>query len=659
MSWFKRLRNNFRGNTISQRISEEIEFHLEERVDELIEQGMSAEEARALATRQFGNRTLHKETTREMDLLGWVEALGKNIRYGFRMLARDRGFTTVAVLTLALGIGINTSIFSLISNRLLKPLPYKDVDRLVMVRETRLDVPEDRTAAVSNFVAWRDRNRVFEHIGTSNDATLSTMEEEPQRLIGLRVQYGYLEALGAKPILGRLISLEDCKLGNGEVVVLSHQLWQRRYAGDRHVVGKVIPAGMRNFTIIGVLSPDFVPFSFDSLQPEVEFWIPYEFTNTHMRSHARYLWVTARLKDGISLEHAQAEMTRIASQLAKENPEKNRGWGVTLVPITEAATGDVRKGLLTLQGAVGFVLLLACANVAGLLLARLSSRQHEIAMRTALGAGRGRLIFQFLTESVMLSVLSAPLALLIAYSGIRVLALYGPGDNFRNLAIDHRVLAFTALISILTGLVFGLIPAMQGSRRNLAAMLTDSGRATTAGSSRQRLRSVLVVSTIAIALVLLTGTGLMLNTFIRLVGVDPGFDTKNLLTFQLLLPTGEYFKDEGTRNGIAVVRPSPRLPLVFEQLLERLSKLPGVQSAAISATPPLSGWRHQTAFTLDASPKTGPDTQARGRLPYRQRGLFRHPQGPTLAGSPFRFARLLQRSLGRNRKSIHGTKILA
>jgi putative ABC transport system permease protein len=606
MSWLARLCNNFRQHAVSRQISEEMEFHLQERVDELMEQGMSEKDARALATRQLGNPTLLKETTREMDLLGCVEALGKNLRYGFRMLGRDLGFTTVAVLTLALGIGINTSIFSLISERLLKPLPYRDADRIVMVREKHVDDPGGRTAAVANFVAWRDLNRVFEHIGTSNDASLSTYEAVPERLIGLRVQYGFLESFGAKPLLGRLISAEDCKLGNGEVVVLTHKLWQRRYGGDPNVLGKIIPAGLRNFRIIGVLPADFQAFGFESLQPEVEFWIPYEFTNTHMQSRTRYLWVTGRLKDGVSLEQAQAEMSRIASNLEQENPERNKGWGVKLVPIPEAAIGDARRNLLTLQGAVAFVLLLACANVAGLLLARLSSRQHEIAMRSALGAGRGRLVFQFLTESVMLSVLSVPFALLIAYGGIRLMARYGPGDN---LAIDHRVLAFTAFVSILTGVLFGLIPALQGSGRDVTTMLNDSGRATTAGFPRQRVRSFLVVSTIAIALVLLTGTGLMVNTFIRLVGVDPGFDTKNLLTFELLLPTGEYFKDEGTRAGMAIVRPSPRLPLVFNELLERLSELPGVKSAAISDTPPLSGMRHGTDFTLDTSPKRGPDTE--------------------------------------------------
>ena len=318
MSWLRRLSNTFRRHVVWQRISEEVEFHLHERIDELMEQGMSEEEARALATRQFGNPTLQKERTREMDLLGWVEALGKNLRYGGRMLARDLGFTGVAVITLALGIGINTSIFSLISDRLLKPLPYRDVDRIVMVHETPLNNPREWSgAAVPNFVAWRDLNRVFEHIGTVNDASLSTHEEEPERLIGLRVQYGYLEALGAKPLLGRLISPTDCVLGNGEVVVLSHKLWLRRYGGDPRVLGKIIPAGLRNFTIIGVLPADFQSFAFGAVAPEVEFWIPYEFTKTHMQTAGRYLGVTALLKPGVSLQQAQAEMTRIAANLAR------------------------------------------------------------------------------------------------------------------------------------------------------------------------------------------------------------------------------------------------------------------------------------------------------------------------------------------------------
>jgi putative ABC transport system permease protein len=256
-------------------------------------------------------------------------------------------------------------------------------------------------------------------------------------------------------------------------------------------------------------------------------------------------------------------------------------------------------------------------------------------MRSALGARRGRLIFLFMTESVMLSVLSAPFALLIAYGGIRVVARYGPENNFNNLAIDHRVLAFTAIISILTGLLFGLMPAMQASRRNLTTLLMDSGRATTAGFFRQRLRSVLVVSTIAIALVLLTGTGLMVNTFTRLVGVDPGFDTRNLLTFELLLPTGEYFKDEGTRRGTTIVRISPRLPLVFEQLLDRLSQLPGVQSAALSDTAPLSGGSHGTNFTLDMSAKTDPDQLPSAVFRTVSANFFNTLKVPLLQGRPF------------------------
>ena len=609
MSMFRRFANLFRRDAVSQRIAEELEFHLQERIDELIEQGVPAEKARALAARQFGNRTLVQEQTRAMDLFGWLETLGQNIRYGLRMLARDRGFTAIAVLTLALGIGINTSIFTLISDRLLKPLPYRDAGRLVMVREISLVDPGRWTpAAVANFVAWREHNNVFEHLGTSNDATLSTAEETPERLVGLRIQYGYLEALGAKPILGRLISPHDCQLGNGEVVVISHRLWQRRYAGDPQVLGKVIPAGLRNFTIIGVLPSDFQSFAFDRLDPDVEFWIPYEFTNTHMQSNARYVWVMGRLEPGVSLEQAQTEMSRIAANLAQTQPQRNKGWGVSLVPITEAAIGDARRSLFTLQGAVAFVLLIACANVAGLLLARLSSRHQEIVMRTALGAGRGRLVFQFLTESVLLSLLSAPLAILVAYGGVRVLARYGPGGHYQNLALDNRVLAFTALVCVLSGVLFGLLPALQGSKRNLALMLKDSGRAATAGFSRQRLRSLLVVATIGVALVLLTGTGLMVNTFARLMDVAPGFDPKNLLTFQLLLPTGQYFKDAGAPGGQTLVRPSPEIPRVFDQLLERVSQLPGVQSAAIAEAPPLANWAISTDFTVDGSPK--PDTAA-------------------------------------------------
>jgi putative ABC transport system permease protein len=627
----------FRSQTAERELAREVDSHLKLLQEDFERRGLSPNEAQLAARRAYGGVELAKELHREARSFLWIEQFFRDLRYGGRMLVRDWGFTAVAVITLALGIGINTSIFSLISDRLLKPLPYKNADRIVMVHEIPSNNPRQWSgAAVANFVAWRDRNHVFEHMGTVNDAFLSTNEEEPERLIGLRVQYGYLEALGAKPLLGRLISPTDCILGNGEVVVLSHKLWLRRYGGDPHVLGKIIPAGLRNFTIIGVLPADFQSFAFGAVAPELEFWIPYEFTKTHMQTGARYLGVLALLKPGVSLEQAQAEMTRIAANLAQEDPRRNKGWGVAVVPIREAAIGDDRKGLFTLQGAVAFVLLLACANVAGLLLARLSSRHHEIVMRAALGASRARMIFQFLTESVTLSVLSAPLALLIAYGGIRVLARYGPEDNLNNLAIDGHVLTFTGLISVLTGLLFGLIPAVQGSKRNLTAMLNDSARAASAGFSRQRLRSFLVAATIAIALVLLTGTGLMLNTFIRLVRVDPGFDTKSLLTFELLLPTGQYFKDEGTKNGVAIVRPSPQLPFVFESLLERLSRLPGVQSAAISDSPPLSGGGPGTNFTLDASPRPDSETeQPSARFHTVSVDFFRTLKVPILQGRSF------------------------
>src|SRR5437660_1710140 len=336
----------FRSGTAESELAREVDSHLKLIQEDFERRGLSPNEAKLAALRAYGGVELAKELHREARSFLWIEQFFRDLHYGGRMLARDLGFTAAAVITLALGIGINTSIFSLISDRLLKPLPYKDADRIVMVHETPLNNPREWSgAAVPNFVAWRDLNRVFEHIGTVNDASLSTNEEEPERLIGLRVQYGYLEALGAKPLLGRLISPTDCVLGNGEVVVLSHKLWLRRYGADSRVLGKIIPAGLRNFTIIGVLPADFQSFAFGAVAPEVEFWIPYEFTKTHMQTATRYLGVTALLKPGVSLEQAQAEMTRITANLAQENPKRNEGWGVTVVPIREVAIVNVRNGL--------------------------------------------------------------------------------------------------------------------------------------------------------------------------------------------------------------------------------------------------------------------------------------------------------------------------
>ncbi len=505
-----------------------------------------------------------------------MRTLWQDLRYGFRMLWKSPAFMVVAVLALTLGIGANTAIFSVVNSLLLRPLPYDDPGQLVQVWETNVkrgasDIP----ASFPNFADWRDQNQVFEQAAAYADWNFNlTGVGEPERISSAVVSPTFFTLLGIKPILGRVFLPEEDQPGLDQVVVIGQRLWRRRFSSDPNIIGRVLNLGDKSFTVVGVI-PQGAQSPLQS--DDTEIWAPVSHGFALKIRAGHYLSVVARLRPGVTIQQAQANMDAIAGNLAARYPDSNTNFGVKLVPLHEQIVGNFRPSLLLLLGAVVLILLISSANVANMLLARATARQKEIAIRTALGAGRWRLVRQLLTESVLLALIGGTLGILIALWGVDLLAAFGPPDlpRIREVSIDNRVLGFTFAVSLLTGLVFGLVPALQASRPNLNESLKESGRGSTGGAGRQRVRSLLVVTEVALSLILLVGAGLLIKSFLRLQSVSPGFDSKNVLTMQLNLSGPNYSNNEG------------RMITFHDQLLDRLKTLPGVESASTRTFVPL------------------------------------------------------------------------
>ncbi|HEY9402037.1 MAG TPA: ABC transporter permease [Pyrinomonadaceae bacterium] len=548
----------------------------------------------------------------------------QDMRYGLRTLWKSPGFTYVAVLALALGIGANTAIFSVVNTVLLRPLPYKTPDRLVWLWESspRNDIAKE-VASYPNFNDWRQQNQSFEAVAafSNTSPSLTSSDGEPERLPGAAVLGDFYTVLGVEPALGRKFLPEENEEGKHRVVILSHGLWQRSFGGNAGVVGQQIGVNNNQYTVVGVMPPDFQHPNPEARRP-VEMWLPLP-VSEGMRNGRRsdFLSVIARLKPGVSVEQASAEMTTIAARLEQQYPDTNSAWGVIVQPLHQRFTGDVRPALLMLLGAVGFLLLIACANVANLLLARSSTRLKEIAIRTALGAGRGRIVRQLLTESIVLSLLGGALGLLVAFWGIDALIALSPGNipRLESVGIDRQVLLFTIGISLVTGIVFGLAPALTVSNPNLNEMLKESGRSSMDGGRGRRLRNALAVSEIALSLVLLVGAGLLIKSFLRLQDVKPGFNPENLLAVELVLPTAKYAENQQVVN-------------FYDQLLQQLAQQSGVQGAAVTSALPLGGGGDILAFSVEgrtrASTERVPDAEARTVSP----DYFRTLQIPLRSG---------------------------
>ena len=560
----------------------------------------------------------------------------QDFQYGVRVLLKNRGTTFVAVLSLALGIGGTTAIFSVVNALMLRSLPYPDADRLVALFETPPDRPEGRTgAAIANYLEWREQTKSFEEIGAGSYGEPSNVGqgESGERIVLQQIQPTLLRALGISPILGRSLLPQDSEAGAEYVVLISHDLWQRQFGGDPDVIGKTLLLNSVSRPVIGVM-----PAGFWFANREVDVWLNNPLERWAIESRARWMLTPARLKPGVSIEQAQAEMDTVAARLAEAHPERNKGWGVRVEPIHEISVGQVRQPLLVLLGAVCFVLLIACVNVASLLIAQASSRQKEIAIRLAMGARRVRVIRQFLTESVLLSLAGGALGLLLAYWGVEVLssARIANVPRLDEITLDGNVLLFALGVSLLTGILFGIAPAFQGSRPDLNESLKETGQAVTAGLIRHRSRSVLVVAEVALALILLIGAGLMTNSFLRLQGVDPGFNPEDLLSFQIDLPYMEYVKQVEAVRGRNIWSVSSELDVIYHEILERVARLPGVESAAAVAFLPAGRFFSGRGFRIasQAADLTDEELPGAGYYPVSP-GFFRTMEIPVLRGRDF------------------------
>jgi putative ABC transport system permease protein len=516
----------------------------------------------------------------------------QDLRYGMRQLMKHPSFTFITIITLALGIGANTAIFSVVNAVMLKPLPYRDAEELVVLWE-KMKQTDTLDLAPDDFVEYRERLQSFEQFAASSRQGFTlTGDDEPQRIDGASITANMFQMLGVAPQLGRDFDLREDKPGADRVAILSYGLWQRRFGGDQKILNQIVTVDGEPRTVIGIMPPDFQfpPALSRGNTPEAksEMWVPMVLENETQRN-SHYLLTIGRLKKGTPIEQAKAEINTIAEQRDEKTRASHQSIGANALLLHEQVVRKIRPALMILLGAVGFVLLIACANVASLLLIRATARQKEIAIRSALGAGRARLIRQLLLESLLLALPGGMLGLLLADWSNSILIKLGANNIPRTdeIGIDTRVLLFTITLSLLTGIIFGLIPALKASSLNLVETLKEGGRSAT--SSTGRIRSILMVAEVALALVLLVGAGLLIKSFWQLQHVDPGFNANNLLVMETTLPTTRYPEE-------------PQQRAFYQKALEQISSLPGVESVAIVNNPPLSGRRGVDVFTIAGQP---------------------------------------------------------
>ncbi|MFL6275566.1 MAG: ADOP family duplicated permease [Blastocatellia bacterium] len=632
MKWFNilsaRLRALLGREALLSDIDEEMRLHVEMEVEANIARGMAPDEARRAALRAFGNLGVIRDTAYEIRGGGFMETLLQDIRYGARVLVKHRGFTAVAVITLALGIGANTAIFSVVNDLLLRPLPFREADRLVMLWEVTPEGRHQNTTSRANFLGWREQNTVFESMAAFSDQRVSlTGNGEPEEVALQLATPELFSVLGVEPALGRGFTEEDGREQAPNVAVLGYGIWRRRFGGDPQIVGQKIMLNTVPCTVIGVLPAHFewhIRKRSGTGKP-AEIWTILAMPKEGPALLGRFLSTVARLKPGVTMAQAQAEMTTIAARLEQDN-RYNKGFTAEVVPLREQFVGNVRPALLILLGAVAFVLLIACANVANLLLARAAAREKEIAVRTALGAGRRRIVRQLLTESLLLALMGSLLGLGLAWWGTGALVAISPRDvvNLQGVGINLTVLLWTLLVSLLTGIIFGLAPAMEATRLNLNDALKEGGKgAEGQGTRSRRLRSALVIAEVALALVLLVSAGLLIKSFTRLRQIDTGFDTNNVLTMVVNLPARKYKED-------------PQVVTFFQQAMERIRALPGVRAAGmVNYLPLYGGLGTTTDFTIEGRPAPPPGEEPATNVRVADSGYFGAMNIPLLRGRNF------------------------
>jgi predicted permease len=587
------LRTMIWKSSVADEVDDELAFHIEMRERTLIAKGVAPDIARAQAIARFGdidhvNRTCREignrrdRTMRNAEL---VSELRQDVGYALRQIRKRPGFTAIAALTLALGIGATTAIFSAVHAVVLRPFPYVDPDRVMYVSDTWRDEPGDVSAG--NFNDYRKRSTAFAAMSAIQYSSFNLADgDRPERVIGARVSHGFFDVFHAPPMLGRVFRAEEDLPGSEQVVILSHRLWRDRFAGDARIVGTPIRMSGTVYTVVGVMPADF-----DLTADSEALWVPAAFTPERLAEHDdHYLTVYGLLAPGISRDQAQSQLAKIARDLATELPLTNSQSGVRVQSFVDIVVGDYRPRLYILLGAVAFVLLIACSNVANLLLARGVGRSKEIAIRTALGAGRARIVRQLLTESLMLAVIGGVLGLMLAHWGIALLVAGAPTGipRLEQARLDGPVLGFAMMVACASALIFGLVPALRTARPDLQSTLKEGGR-TDAGAPRDRMRSGLVIAEVALALTLLVGAGLLIRSAIHLQNVQLGFDPSGVLSARLALPAGQYASAESAERA-------------YRRIIDELERVPLVEAAAASSQAPLGPGGNSNGLIPEGKP---------------------------------------------------------
>ena len=629
---FRRVLFFFKRDRFDRDLAEEIQFHLELKTQQNIQSGMSENDARYAAIRHFGNAARTGERSREIWMFHTIEILVQDIRYALRVLVKNPAFTFVAVIALALGIGANSAIFSVVNAVLLRPLPYRQPDRLVAIQTFDVATRSSYSQSYPNFRDLKTDTSVFDSMAayTVNHYTL-TDESDPVHLLGAVVSIDLFNLLGTPPMIGRTFLPAEDQPGNSAgipPVVLSNALWQSKYRGDAGVIGRIITLDDKKYNVIGVMSPTFdFPIQSTPVQlwTTISYWAVKDSDDdspiTEERGYSTFNLV-GRLKNNFDIRQAQANVDSVWSGLVTQYPDDNAKKGVTVTSLHDSLVGDVRSSLLILLATVGCVLLIACANVANLLLARATTRHREIAIRSALGASRSRVIRQLMTESVILALLGGGVGLLFGIWAIQLVIKFGPENIPRvgQSGLDRWVFVFTAGVSVLTGLIFGLVPAIQTSRTDLTESLKDGGRGVSSGWKHNRMRSILMVSEVAIATILLIGAAILIQSLVRLQNVNPGFDSRGVITLRVDPPDARY--------------PAEQKTLFYNQLIERVRALPGVRSASATSQLPLAGSSMGLRFEIEGRP-VAIENRYRADFRISTPGYFQTLHIPVLKGRDF------------------------
>jgi predicted permease len=629
-----RFRSLFRREHVERELSEELQFHLEQKSQEYLANGLSLEEARRKARREFGGIEQSKENCRDARRVSIIETLLQDVRFGLRVLRKSPGFTAVAVLTLALGIGATTAVFSLVSAVLLKPLPYPDPGQIVL---PELVSPPGVNLG-SDYFPWSQiqfrflagDSHPFQALAAfQNDSFNLTGTDDPASLDGFRVSGQFFSALGISPALGRAFTAQEDQPGHEYEVVLSDLMWREHFGGGRSILGRAVRLNGYVYTVVGVMPAGFVfprseemPSSFN-FPWEAQLWVPLAIPEAPKNGPSE-LAVIGRLKPGLTIQQAQAALDVVTKHAEAKDPLWKGWFNTRAVPLTSQVVGDTQRPLQLMLGAVGIVLLIACSNVANLLLARSLGRRREFTLRTALGAGRARLIRQLLTESLLIAIAAGAISVLLAKAGIYFVKTFGPSNlaRLREVTLDAPVFVFALFVSLVTGILFGLAPAFGATRANLADSLKEGGQRTGVGPTIPRLRNALLVSQVALALVLVISAGLLTRTFFHLLGTNGGFNPDRVLTFRLPLPALKYADQD-------------HIVAFYRDALDRLRSIPGVQSAGMGETVPLGGEGESTVIRMPDHPAASQKELPFANYTIISPGYFSSVGTPILRGRDF------------------------